>query len=60
MRLGLEMMRLVAWGAERISDWIVDVVAIVSRAFVFLVFDLEKEKDRKKRTAVGVGFDWWR
>jgi hypothetical protein len=54
------MMRLVAWGAERISDWIVDVVAIVSRAFVFLVFDLEKEKDRKKRTAVGVGFDWWR
>jgi hypothetical protein len=39
MRLGLEMMILVAWRAERISDWIVDVVAIFSGVFVFLVFD---------------------
>lgn len=39
MRLGLEMMMLVAWRAERISDWTVDVAAIFSRVFVFLVFD---------------------
>lgn len=39
MRLGLEIMILVAWRAERISDCIVDVVSIFSGVFVCLVFD---------------------